>query len=199
MKRTMDVNLWILLSVTVLVGGLVYFKHPPLLGQALQNSGKLIGGVWPELVLGFILAGLLEVLIPEGKMVEWLGGQNLAFGILAGWGIGLLVPGGPYLIFPIVANLLRQGAAPGPLIALITAKVLLSPIRVFSYEAPLLGWPMTCARLVASGTRLDRPVAVRTIQSQMVKNTMSRPVAVFPVMTNGKRTYGSARPSHLKF
>ena len=77
-----------------------------------------------------------------------LGEQNLAFGILAGWGIGLLVPGGPYLIFPIVANLLRQGAAPGPLIALITAKVLLSPIRVFSYEAPLLGWPMTFARLV---------------------------------------------------
>ena len=53
-----------------------------------------------------------------------------------------------YLIFPIVANLLRQGAAPGPLIALITTKVLLSPIRVFSYEAPLLGWPMTFARLL---------------------------------------------------
>lgn len=147
MKRTMDVNLWILLTGTVLIAGLVYVKHPSLVGQALQNSGRLIGGVWPELLLGFILAGLLEVLLPERTMVQWLGGQNLTVGILAGWGIGLLLPGGPYLIFPIVANLLRQGAAPGPLIALITAKVLLSPIRVFSYEAPLLGWPMTFARL----------------------------------------------------
>ena len=86
----------------------MYFKHPLLLGQALQNSGKkLIGGVWPELVLGFILAGLLEVLIPEERW--WSGSVDRisAFRILAGWGIGLLVPGGPYLIFPIVANLLR--------------------------------------------------------------------------------------------
>ena len=41
-----------------------------------------------------------------------------------------------------------RGQRPAPCIALITAKVLLSPIRVFSYEAPLLGWPMTFARLV---------------------------------------------------
>jgi hypothetical protein len=36
------------------------------------------------------------------------------------------------------------------LIALISAKVLLSPIRVVSFEAPLLGWPMTAARLLPS-------------------------------------------------
>jgi uncharacterized membrane protein YraQ (UPF0718 family) len=148
MKRLMDSNLLILLSCTVLLALVVAIKHPTLLGDALQTSVKLLGGVWPELLLGFVLAGLLEVLIPEGQLVQWLGGQNVFYGILAGWGIGLLLPGGPYLIFPIVANLLRQGAAPGPLIALITAKVLLSPIRMLSYEAPLLGWPMTLSRLV---------------------------------------------------
>lgn len=148
MKRLMDINLLILLSGTVLLALVVAIKRPTLLGDALQISVKLLGGVWPELLLGFVLAGLLEVLIPEGRLVQWLGGQNVFYGILAGWGIGLLLPGGPYLIFPIVANLLRQGAAPGPLIALITAKVLLSPIRMLTYEAPLLGWPMTLSRLV---------------------------------------------------
>ena len=90
------------------------FQTSPVVGPGSPEFWKAIGGVWPELLLGFILAGFLEVLIPEGKMVEWLGGQNLAFGILAGWGIGVLVPGGPYLIFPIVANLLRQGQRPSP-------------------------------------------------------------------------------------
>lgn len=92
--------------------------------------------------MGFMLAGLLEVLIPTSVVMRWLGGQHMAQGIVIGWMIGLLVPGGPYLIFPIVANLLRQVAAPGALIALLTAKVLLSPM------APLRGWPMTLARLL---------------------------------------------------
>ena len=144
----MDTNVLILLSGTVLLALAVAFKNPSLLADAVQNSVKLLGGVWPELLLGFLLAGLLDVLIPERQLVQWLGGQNVLYGILAGWAIGLMLPGGPYLIFPIVANLLRQGAAPGPLIALITAKVLLSPIRMLSYEAPLLGWPMTLSRLI---------------------------------------------------
>lgn len=148
MKRVVDINLLILLAGTIALMIVVLLRHPPLMGQALHTSARLLGGVWPELLLGFILAGLVEVLVPEDKLVQWLGGQNLVFGILAGWGIGLLLPGGPYLVFPIVANLLRQGAAPGPLIALITAKVLLSPIRMLSYEAPLLGWPMTWSRLL---------------------------------------------------
>jgi uncharacterized membrane protein YraQ (UPF0718 family) len=148
MKRAMDMNILILLSGTILLALTLLLRDPSLLGDALHSTVKLLGGVWPELLLGFLLAGLLEVLIPERQLVQWLGGQNVLYGILAGWAIGLLLPGGPYLIFPIAANLLRQGAAPGPLIALITAKVLLSPIRMLSYEAPLLGWPMTLSRLI---------------------------------------------------
>jgi hypothetical protein len=53
--------------------------------------------------------------------------------------------GGPYLLFPIAAKLWTAGAAPGVLIALITAKSLVSPIRMLTYEAPLLGWPFTLA------------------------------------------------------
>ncbi len=58
------------------------------------------------------------------------------------------MPGGPYLFFPVVANLFRNGAEAGPLIALLTAKTLVSPIRMLTYEAPLLGWPLTLARFI---------------------------------------------------
>jgi uncharacterized membrane protein YraQ (UPF0718 family) len=144
----MDTNLVILLLITLAVGLLVLLKQPALFKNAIWVSGRLFGGVWPELALGFILAGLLEVLIPAPVLLRWMGSESSGQGILVGSVVGLLLPGGPYLIFPIVANLLRQGAAPGPLIALLTAKVLLSPIRMLTYEAPLLGWPMTLARLL---------------------------------------------------
>lgn len=144
----MDITPFVLLVATVALGGLVLAKSPQLLSQALLSAAKLFRGVWLEVALGFILAGLLEVLIPAPVLLRWLGSQSLACAILVGWLIGLLMPGGPYLVFPVVANLLRQGVAPGALIALLTAKVLLSPIRMMSYEAPLLGWPMTLARVV---------------------------------------------------
>jgi len=73
---------------------------------------------------------------------------NLGRGILLGWAAGLLIPGGPYLVFPIIANLFQKGAAPGPVISLLTAKTLVSPIRMLTYEAPLLGWPLTLARFI---------------------------------------------------
>ena len=59
-----------------------------------------------------------------------------------------MIPGGPYVVFPIAANLYRNGAAAGPLITLISAKMLVSPIRTLTYELPLLGWPLTLARLL---------------------------------------------------
>jgi uncharacterized membrane protein YraQ (UPF0718 family) len=51
-------------------------------------------------------------------------------------------------VFPIVASLFAKGAGAGALIALISAKTLVSPIRMLTYEAPLLGWPLTLARLL---------------------------------------------------
>jgi uncharacterized membrane protein YraQ (UPF0718 family) len=146
----MDLALILLLVSVLVAAGAIALRDPALLWVALGHSGKLLGGVWLDLLLGFVLAGLVQVLIPEAVVLKWLGKQHLGYGVLAGWGLGLLVPGGPYVTFPIAANLFRQGAAPGPLIALISAKVLLSPIRVISFEAPLMGWPMTAARLLPS-------------------------------------------------
>ena len=111
-------------------------------------TGRLARGVWLDLVLGFLLAGILEVLIPQPVLSRWLGADRMARGILVGWVAGLVIPGGPYVLFPVVANLFRSGAAPGPLIALLTAKTLVSPIRMLTYEAPLLGWPLTLARFL---------------------------------------------------
>lgn len=150
MNRSFDANFWLLLGGTALLAVGVAIKDSALLGTALHKSGQLFGAVWPEILLGFLVAGLIDVLVPQPVIVRWLGEQHLVSGILAGWALGMLLPGGPYLLFPLAATLMRQGAAPGPLIALLTAKVLLSPIRLVSYEAPLLGWPMTLARFLPS-------------------------------------------------
>ena len=144
----MDASLWILLGLVV-IGFVVAFARDRALPWAGLGAGaRLLRGVWIEWVLGFVLAGLLEVLIPAPALSRWLGDEQPGRGILVGWAAGLVMPGGPYLVFPVVANLFRNGAAPGPLIALLTAKTLVSPVRMLTYEAPLLGWPLTLARFI---------------------------------------------------
>ncbi len=148
MTRRVDVSAWILTGLLFVALLAAFAKDPALPVRGLLASSKLARSVWLELLLGFLLAGLLEVLIPQPVLSRWLGADRMGQGILVGWVAGLAIPGGPYLLFPVVANLFRNGAAPGPLITLLTAKTLVSPIRMLTYEAPLLGWPLTLARFL---------------------------------------------------
>lgn len=144
----MEPTRWVLVGLLVAAALVALLRDPALLARGLQGGVRLLGGVWFELALGFLLAGLLEALIPAPALSRWLGEAGLARGILVGWAAGLVLPGGPYVFFPVAAGLYRSGAAPGPLITLLTAKTLVSPIRTLTYEAPLLGWPLTLARFL---------------------------------------------------
>lgn len=146
MRRRIDATLLILLALVIGMLAVAYAKHPALPLQGLKAGGQLLATVWIELALGFVLAGLIEVLIPAALIGRWLGSDALHRGILAGWAAGLLMPGGPYLFFPVAAKLFGSGASPGAVIAFLTAKTLISPVRMLTYEAPLMGWPLTLAR-----------------------------------------------------
>ena len=147
-RKRMDIGLWILLGLTVAAAVVAFTRDRNLPLQGLTSTGRMLRAVGLELALGFLLAGLIDVLVPASTLVRWLGEERAGRGILVGWLAGLVMPGGPYVFFPIVANLFQKGAAAGPLIALITAKTLVSPIRMLTYEAPLVGWPLTLARFI---------------------------------------------------
>jgi uncharacterized membrane protein YraQ (UPF0718 family) len=144
----MDISVIVLLGLTLGLLVFAFVRDARLPGAALQATSRLVGSVWIELSLGFLLAGLVDVLVPAEVLVKWLGAERGVQGILVGWLSGLLLPGGPYVLFPIMANLFAKGVGAGPLITLITAKTLVSPIRMLTYEAPLMGWPITLARFV---------------------------------------------------
>jgi uncharacterized membrane protein YraQ (UPF0718 family) len=147
-KKKMDISVYVLFALTIGLLAFALARDARLPGAALQATGRLVGSVWIELMLGFVLAGLVDVLVPSAVLVKWLGAERGTQGILVGWAAGLILPGGPYVLFPIMANLFEKGVAAGALITLITAKTLVSPIRMLTYEAPLMGWPITLARFL---------------------------------------------------
>jgi len=82
------------------------------------------------LLLGFILAGLAQVLIPRELITRWLGDQAGFRGILIGCVAGGLVPGAPYATFPLVASLYEAGASMGAVVGFVTAWALWSVSRL---------------------------------------------------------------------
>ena len=94
MKR-MDASLVILLALTAIALVVALARDPQLVLRGFQSTGRLLGGVWIELILGFVLAGLLDVLIPAPVLSRWMGSEQLGRGIVVGWAAGLIMPGGP--------------------------------------------------------------------------------------------------------
>ena len=147
-KKKMEIGVWVLFAATCGLLVFAFTRDAKLPLQAVVSTTRLVRSVWMELALGFLLAGLVDVLVPSATLVKWLGAERGPRAILAAWAAGLLLPGGPYVLFPIMANLFAKGVGAGALVTLITAKTLVSPIRMLTYEAPLMGWPITLARFV---------------------------------------------------
>ena len=146
----MNAGILILGGLTLALAIIAFIKSPELPLKGLQSGFSLLQQVWLPLLLGFCFAGFFNVLLPREVLVKWMGEQSGTKGILLGWLIGLVMPGGPYVVFPIAASLIKQGVAVGPLLAFITAKTLLSPTRLLIWEIPFLGWPFTAARFLPS-------------------------------------------------
>lgn len=133
-----------LLIVAYLRGGLAL----PL--EGLRTGAELFLSIAPQLLVGFILAGIVTVLLPREALGPLVGAESGIVGILLATGAGMLTPGGPFLQFPLVAALVASGAAAGPVGAYLTAWSLVSWNRLIVWEIPMLGAQFTLARFLVS-------------------------------------------------
>ncbi|MEE9463873.1 MAG: permease, partial [Bacteroidales bacterium] len=96
----------------------------------LQGEGKNVAGLksaWnmtlqiiPLLIFAFIIAGLVQTLLPRDLISTWVGDESGFRGILFGTLAGALTPGGPYVSLPIAAGLLKTGASIPTMVAFVT-------------------------------------------------------------------------------
>lgn len=121
----------------------------PLAFEGAISATNTILSVLPLLIAAFLVAGLIQALITQDLVTNWLGTKSGWRGIfLAGLG-GAITPGGPYVYYPIAAVLLESGASIGVLVTYIAAKNLWSLTR-FPFEISLLGPYLTSARILVT-------------------------------------------------
>ncbi|MBU0510569.1 MAG: permease [Chloroflexi bacterium] len=139
---TATITLWV-----IAVGLLIYawrrgdnsLRQGTLMGwQTLRRSAAL-------LVAAFIIVGYVNVLSPTNLVQEWIGPNSGWQGLILAEIIGMLLPGGPYVIFPLIAVIYQSGAGLGPAVAIITSWATQSLLTI-TFELPFMGWRFTAIR-----------------------------------------------------
>ena len=135
-----------LAGVALVLAGLAWWRGGPELALAgLTHGGKTLLSVVPLLLAAFAIAGLIQTLVNREVVTRWLGAGAGWRGIALACLGGALIPGGPYVYYPIAAALLQAGAGLGVLVAFVTAKNLWSISRL-PLEFALLGPRLTLIR-----------------------------------------------------
>jgi uncharacterized membrane protein YraQ (UPF0718 family) len=130
----------------ILVG---YFRGSGQHLTGLKAALNMTIEVLPLLIFAFIVAGMVQVLIPNEVISKWIGEGSGLKGIFIGTAAGGLMPGGPYVSLPIAGGLLKTGASVGTMVAFITGWSLWAITRL-PMDIGILGWKFTLVRLACT-------------------------------------------------
>jgi uncharacterized membrane protein YraQ (UPF0718 family) len=145
-RAKVDWTLLFLLGVALLLGAVAWQRGGAQLAvEGLKAGGEILLSVTLLLFAAFVVAGLTQVLLSREIIERWLGARAGWRGILLGCLAGGLIPGGPYVYYPIAAAFLHSGAGLGVLVSFVTAKNLWSVSRL-PLEVALLGPRLTLIR-----------------------------------------------------
>jgi len=158
-------------AACVLLGVLAVARGGPgALIEGAERGGLTFLELIPLLVLAFACAGLIPVVVSRETISRWLGKEAGFKGILIGCLAGALMPGGPFIFYPVAASLMAAGAEIGTVIAFVTAKNLYSISRL-PLEVALLGPHLTIVRFVLT---LALPPILGALAERLFGHWMSR-------------------------
>jgi len=150
MRPPVDLSTIILFAIAVILALVAYIKDPslPLIGA--RNGLSFLGTILPRMIPALLVAGLVQVLVPQEVVSRHFGRDSGVKAILVASFAGMLTPGGPMVSVPFMVALANSGAALAPLVAYMTAWSLFGMQRIISWEAPLMGWRFVFVRVVPS-------------------------------------------------
>jgi len=136
----------VLATIFLFIG---YYKGQGQHISGMKSALNMTVEILPLLVFAFIVAGMVQVLLPRELLAKWVGAESGMRGILIGSVAGGLAPGGPYVSLPIAAGLLRSGASVGTMVAFLTGWSLWAVSRL-PMEVGILGWKFTLIRIAST-------------------------------------------------
>jgi uncharacterized membrane protein YraQ (UPF0718 family) len=136
----------VLWGIAVTLGGLAWKRKDDSLRTAFGLGWNTFKRNALTLLLAFIIVGFVNALSPQNLIERYLGPDSSWQGLLLAEALGLILPGGPYAVFPLIGVIYTAGAGLGPVVTLITSWSMLALLSV-TFELPFMGWRFTAVRL----------------------------------------------------
>ena len=146
----MDTSTVVMMTAALITLAVVYVKSPEAAGKGLNATGSLILEITPRMIAAFLLAGLVQAIVPQEVIVRWMGHGTGFKGILIGMTLGGNTPGGPMTQFPVIATFYKMGVGIVPQDAYLTAWSLFGLQRIIMWEIPFLGAKVVAIRFAVS-------------------------------------------------
>lgn len=150
MRFWADPSTLVLMGCAAVAAGAAYFRDPGLPAIGARNGLNMLWFILPRLIPALVLAGMLQVLIPQQAVARYFGREGGLRAILVATVAGMLTPGGPMVSVPLLVALATSGAALPSLVAYMTSWSLFGLQRIIAWEAPLMGWHFVSVRVLAS-------------------------------------------------
>lgn len=157
-RRIVDAGLLVLLSFTLLAGGLVAWREGPArVWQIAQDTFGFLALLGPKIGAGIYIAATLPLVLPRDKVGRWIGSESGVRGLVLATLAGAAIPGGPMMTFPLAAGFGVAGADIGAMLAFVTGWSLLSLNRTLIWEFSFLPHDIVWIRYLLS---LSFPILV---------------------------------------
>ncbi len=139
------------LSLMTVSGALCWILYgSDTVWRILTEDWDLMVNVVPRMALGVLIYGFLTVLVPRDWVAKHMGRDAGWKGIAIGLVAGALAPGGPWVIYPIAAMLIRFGAEVGAVVTFMMSWSVLGMNRFLVWEVSFLGEELASFRLLAA-------------------------------------------------
>jgi uncharacterized membrane protein YraQ (UPF0718 family) len=150
-RRALDWPTAILIAIVVVTAAYVFWRDGSArFVELIWSDAGLFGWMMPNVLAGCLIAALVTVLLPRDAISRWVGKDSGLRGILISAGVGIIVPGGPFTIFPIAAAFLGMGADAAAAVTLITSWTTIGMSRALVWELPFLGFDFVAWRWLAA-------------------------------------------------
>lgn len=150
-RRAFDWPTAVLIAIVVSAAGYVYWRDGAAgFLDVIRSDADLFVWMLPNVLAGCLIAALVTILLPRDTVSRWIGRDAGFRGILISAGAGIIVPGGPFTIYPIAAAFLGVGADAAAVVTLITSWTTIGMSRALVWELPFLGFDFVLWRWLAA-------------------------------------------------
>lgn len=146
-----DISTTVIATLGIAAGTAVYWRDGPDKALAILTSDLgLFVEILPKVLAGCLIGGFITLLLPRETVARRVGGESGVLGLVIAAAAGVVLPGGPYTIYPVAGAFLAAGADVGAAIAFVTSWTLLGYTRALVWELPFFGPDFVFWRIVVS-------------------------------------------------